>query len=131
MAVDAAGCLCLFSAAAVRAGSTDTPRLIPVPLHVLEFCSYKVGGGVDIQRIFERIFAVRDTDGSGSIEMEEWTIICRKDLKMPGFMLKDWRWRWCSSTLMPTSPTRSRWTSCVPSWTRTTSSCTRRVYSHR
>ena len=52
--------------------------------------AYQIGGGVDIQQIFERIFAVRDTDGSGSIELDEWTIICRKDLKMPRFMLKDW-----------------------------------------
>jgi len=52
--------------------------------------AYKVGGGVDIQQIFERIFEVRDTDGSGSIELDEWTIVCRKDLKMPAYMLKDW-----------------------------------------
>lgn len=52
--------------------------------------AYKMGGGVDIQRIFERIFSVRDTDGSGSIELDEWTIVCRKDLKMPRFLLKDW-----------------------------------------
>ncbi len=43
-----------------------------------------------MQAVFEKIFAVRDTDGSGSIELDEWTVICRKDLRMPPFVLKDW-----------------------------------------
>lgn len=44
---------------------------------------------MDLELIFERIFDVRDTDGSGSIEMEEWMIIIRKDLKMPPYMFTD------------------------------------------
>ena len=40
--------------------------------------------------IFERWFEARDREARGYLELGEWFELCREDLKMPRFLLKDW-----------------------------------------